>query len=111
MSTIKPTVDKPDTIEAYVTKYALTTGVYKVTGHVTDTGATRNGKAFLPDDCSGLLFHGQWHVTDAAAIEHVKAMVKAKRKALAKQIEALAVIEENVKAGKLPMVNEEEQRR
>ena len=109
MSRIKPTVDKPDTIEAYVTKYALTTGVYKVRGNVYPRDIGKPRQAFLAG--AVWIAPADWHVTEADAIERVKGMVAAKRKALAKQIEALAVIEENVKAGKLPMVNEEEQRR
>ena len=106
--TIKPTSAKPDTIEVWCTKYALTSGVTKTRGNVWDGSGNPKRLTFAQvTGCRGdtLIFHGHWHFTEALAIDRVKAMVAAKRKALVKQIEALNAIEAGLKIGKLPMAD------
>ena len=107
----KPTPAKPDAIEVWCTKYALTSGVFKTRGCVYDDHRTATRPAFTVYDSGGttssyMLHYSEWHVTEALAIARVKAMVAAKRKALTKQIDALNVIEAGIMAGKLPMVVE-----
>lgn len=113
MSIDKPTKAQPETIEVITAKYAVTSGVFKVRGNVWER--SENPKKLVFSLCDAdrrkyattLIFHGDWHVTEAAACDRIKTMVAAKRKGLAKQIEALNQIDSGLTAGKLPAASGE----
>lgn len=74
-------------MKIWVTKYALTDGVYVCEGEISNNMAVveweggLNGKAY---------FHGQdFHVREDAAKERVRAMVESKRKSIKKQLSRL----------------------
>lgn len=98
------------TIEVWCTKYALTSGVFKVHGQVWD-GSRHDAKlTFCVADkdrranrIDTLITHGHWHTTEAAAIARVKAMVTTKFKGIAKQVTALDAIAHNLNNGTLPL--------
>jgi hypothetical protein len=109
MNDEKRTSAKQNTVEVWCTKYALTTGTYKVRGKINNQGRDAAKPSFSVPSVGGnslayMLFHGDWHTTEAAALDRVKSMVAAKKRALVKQIEALYSIEHGLSLGNLPMI-------
>ena len=73
-------------ITAWTTKYALTRGVLKEKVEV--DGAS----AWTVDDWRAYLRPGDWHRTEAAAIERAEEMRIAKLKSLDKQIKKISAL-------------------
>lgn len=100
-------MSKPPRVEQndqtyFITKYALTTGVMKVMGHLCEPpirgGVSNMVSTVTSGDWSGrrTLFHKpHWHTTLEDAEARVAVMVQAKFKALRKQEAALEVIRLN----------------
>ncbi len=93
-------VSDVDTEKVFCTKYALTTGVYEVSGR-------EDGKYFQlykPNGhYIGLLCRGQWARTADEAIEQVKRLVARRQQALAKERAKLTGVAVELAAGVLPM--------
>ena len=75
-------------ITAYITKYALTTGIYSAQGEVC---YDINSEVFSErKNCGSLYYHGnEWHRTKEDAIMRAEEMLDRKIKSLEKQIAKL----------------------
>ena len=98
-------------IEVYCTKFALTKrGVFKLRGTVHKGSLTDIRPAFIPTSSSEagfeLLRFGDWHVTEAGAVQRVIAMARRARKDITRRANALNEVESLVRRGKLPMREE-----
>ncbi len=101
--------DGSEVVEAFCTKYALTTGVYKVRGKVYPVDSPQK-PAFNVIGTNGrgyLLFHGEWHTTKEMAAARVRGMSAAKRKSLAASETKLDDIDDDLICGQLPMAKED----
>ena len=99
--------DPVNDIEVYVTKYALTSrGVFKVRGHVYESSVDKTRPAFYPRGMPGLIFHADWHVTEAAARQRVKAMASRRKAALVREQFKLDEILAALKMETLPMATD-----
>ena len=73
--------------KVWITKYALTTGVFEITAEITKDGSAYDMHTSLPT-----FFHGEgkeWHRTKEAAIAKAEEMRQKKIESLKKQIEKL----------------------
>ena len=97
--------DKGEEIDVYVTKYALTTGVYMARGTPTTTeyGGTAAHPVFRLAE-GGLVFHGHWHAAEAAAVQRVREMLRTQRKADKRKADRLEEIDSLARRGLLQMV-------
>lgn len=85
---MKTNLEQPEQIEVYVTKYALTSGVFRCNGEACE-GTTGH---MIRIRCRGFAeyFHGaDWHTTEAAAKARVLDMIDAKKTSLHKQLAKL----------------------
>lgn len=89
------------TITAFVTKYALTTGVYKVRGEVSEDGFSIHVKEAR--NTMRPYWGTEWQRTEEAAIARVKDMIAAKKKAADRALAKWDALLVKVTAGKLPM--------
>lgn len=74
-------------MKAWITKYALTTGIFEITAEITEDGAAYDMHTSIPT-----FFHGEgreWHRTKESAIAKAEEMRKKKIASLKKQIEKL----------------------
>ena len=75
----------------WITKYALTQGILEV--DATPPNPDRTSMVVVPKGVLGSFaayFHGgDWHTTQAAAIERVKKMIAQRKAALERQLKAL----------------------
>lgn len=84
--------EKGEAFDAWITKYALSQGVFveRVEQCKTDGMVHKVGAAFQT------FYHGKdWHRTEAGAAARVRVMVAAKRKALAKQAARLDALDKD----------------
>lgn len=73
----------------YVTKYALTTGVYIAEAHVTGDMAVQLAKGHM----YAQYFHGKdWHLTEDEAIHRAEEMRIAKLRSLDKQMKKISAL-------------------
>lgn len=76
-------------IEAWITKYLLTKGIYKVSAE-----KCRPEMIKELDSKWGNYFHGkEWHATEADAKAHAAVIIAAKRKSIARQIASIDKME------------------
>lgn len=72
----------------WTTKYALTTGIEKLEGDITESFRTGQAESYQ-------YYHGdEWHITEELALEQVDKMRKKKISLLKKQLAKLELIEE-----------------
>lgn len=73
-------------IDAWVTKYALTSGIYKIRGRICNDVSEDMIKQLEPVSVS-TYFHGKdWHRSKEEAVKHANEMVKKKVDSLKKQL-------------------------
>ncbi len=92
----------PKEFEAFVTQWALTTGVRKMRGveYVPEHGT----RYFQPTrDGAPLIAPKHWHRDEAAAIRAVQAMIVARRRAMLKETDKLEGMLASLANGLLPM--------
>lgn len=74
-------------MKAYITKYALTSGIIQTEGEITSNGALFDMRASVP-----IYYHGEgkeWHRTKKEAIARAEEMRQKKIASLKKQIDKL----------------------
>lgn len=80
---------------AYITKYALTTGIYKT------EGTAKDGMFVQPSQGLGTFpcyFHGkEWHLTKEDAIAHAEEMRIKKLKSIDKQMKKISALKFTIK--------------
>jgi hypothetical protein len=87
--------EKREQVKAYVTKFALTAGVFTV-----DAEVCHDISSGMIATKSRGMYHGRdWHRTKDCALQRVRDMVTAKRKTIAKQTEALDALDAQLQAG------------
>ena len=112
MSDKKSKADSADEFDAWVTKYALTAGVFKVRGSIyrDDRDASKQALSLCDADrrkFSTCLFpHDAWHRTEEAAAARIKKMVALRKAALVREQAKLDVILDSLKVGSLPMAKD-----
>jgi hypothetical protein len=80
-------------MKVWITKYALTKGIYTLEAEDSGDGMVKYGK---PVDWSQYYHGNEWHRTNDAAVQHVATMISAKRKAIAKQMAKLDGLERSL---------------
>ena len=94
---------------AWITKYALSTGVFTVRGtlYKSDRETSKPTLSLCDADRNklrtNLFFYGHWHLTKEAAEARVKAMVRARKAAMMREQVKLDAILDGLNAGSLPM--------
>lgn len=79
----------------YITKYALTTGVYSAEADVKDDMAVQLAKGSL----HAQYFHGKdWHLTEDEALDRAEEMCIAKLKSLDKQMKKISALKFTIKS-------------
>ena len=80
---------------AFITKYALTTGIYKVEGEVKDDmfKQLRNGSGAFDQ----YFFGKDWHLTEEGAIARAEEMRIRKLKSLDAQIKKISLLKFDIK--------------
>lgn len=94
-------------IDVWVTKYALSKGVYSTKGAVSSSAP--NMVQITTGELKGHYFHGEgrdWHRSAVAARARVLVLVKSCKKAIECKEEKLDIIEAEVLAGQLSLVIE-----
>ena len=74
-------------MKVWITKYALTTGIYEIEAEITENGSAYDMHASLPT-----FYHKEgkdWHRTKESAIKKAEEMRQKKIESLKKQIEKL----------------------
>ena len=74
-------------MKAWITKYALTTGIFEITAEITEHGSAYDMHSSFPT-----FYHGEgkeWHRTKESAIAKAEEMRRKKIASLKKQIERL----------------------
>lgn len=90
--------DKEENVTAWITKYALTDGVIKVSGKVNHEISSRMFTYRLPGDFSDTYVHGNdWHRTEHEALDRAEKMRAKKIASLKKQIAKLEAMKFVVK--------------
>jgi len=87
-------------MKVWITKYALTQGIFDVTGRVSDY--TPDMLGVVNEDCRTEYYHGEgreWHRTEAAAIQRAEQMRVAKLASLRKSIARLEKLTFSVAGG------------
>jgi len=73
--------------EVFVTKYALTTGVTKIAGEEVSSIVGKSKKCFRgPKWYGGLIFEGDYAITEAEAVVQITKKIAKKEKAIAKSL-------------------------
>ena len=71
-------------MKAYITKYALTSGIFEAEGSINPT----NASTFIVDGAFAMYFHGKdWHMSVIGARLRAEEMRKAKVASLKKQLQ------------------------
>ena len=92
---MKTTRRKGDRFEVYVTKYALTSGVFRCLAEDLGNGHVRCVVPEKPIYCAALYHSGDWQATEDGAIARVREMLAAKRESIARQLARLDEIEKD----------------
>ena len=88
--TLKKSVTEKNSVRVYVSKYALTKGIFVVSGKISQNGVlTVQESGHMPT----YFCEGEYHLTKEGAVTKARKMIAAKRKAIDKQLVKLDMLE------------------